>query len=318
MPIVKTEYNPMAFLKYSAVNTTYASKLRRVEQIKYSRERFELKDGDFIDVDWNFTGSRKLLVVMHGLGGHSGRTYVRGMISLFRSFGYDSAAFNMRGCSGETNRLISTYHSGRTQDLREVVAQIKKKKAYDTMVLAGFSLGGNLILKYLGEEGSKSQFSAAISVSAPIELVSCSAKISSNEFYMNYFLKKLKPYLLQKRALFPEISLEGFENIKNFQQYDDRYTAPFNGFKNSMDYWKKASALPYVHDIKTPTLLVNAHDDPVLSDECFPEKIALRHKFFHLASTDFGGHVGFVRFFSGNRYYHEKLAEEFILKYGLD
>ena len=312
MPIIESTYKPSFIFKNRHLSTAIASKLRKVPQLNFKRERIELRNKDFIDIDWNLTGSKKVLIVVHGLGGYSTRTYMRAIIKKFEAMGFDSAAMNMRGCSGETNRLIETYHAGRSEDLREVINAIRKKKKYNTFVLAGFSLGGNLILKYLGEEGSRAKIDAAIAISSPIDLVASSIKMSGQPFYMKYFFKKLRPYLEKKQKLFPQISLENFEKLKTFDDYDNRYTAPLNGFKNAKDYWVKASALPFIKSIKVPTLMINALDDPILTEKSYPVKFAKSSKNFYLCTPQYGGHVGFIQKNDKHEFYQEEMSEKFL------
>jgi len=224
--------------------------------------------------------------------------------------GWDCCAMNRRGSSGEPKRLPCTYHSGRTDDLHAVATAIAARGTYRTMLLVGFSLGGNITVKYLSEQGRNHPFSAGIAVSAPVHLPGSAVRIQQSRYYMEYMLSKLRPYITAKAAQFPGlINIEGLDRIRTFTEYDNRFTAPLNGFSSAAEYWERASALRYIDGLSVPCLLVNAEDDPILSPECIPMTVAAEHPYLHLDAERHGGHVGFV---SSGAYYHETAALRFL------
>ncbi|MEZ4754827.1 MAG: alpha/beta fold hydrolase [Bdellovibrionota bacterium] len=282
---------------------------------EYQRFRFELSDGDFIDIDWLKAGRSKLVIICHGLEGSANRNYMLGMARQFFSAGYDIACLNFRGCSGEANRKFYSYHSGFTNDLAEFIEDTTKHKAYAELNLVGFSVGGNVILKYLGEQASHAinKIQAAICFSVPCDLADSAQQLAktSNWIYMHRFLIKLKNKLLIKHKLFPsEIDLSNFDSIKSFAEFDSRYVAPFHGFASAEDYWSQSSSIGYVSEIKIPTLLVSALNDPFFSKRSLPFQQAKDSQYFSLETPRHGGHVGFIKL--GSTYWSETRAQEFI------
>lgn len=281
------------------LQTMIPSLFRKIEGINYERERLELEDGDFLDIDWVKNGHSKVVIVSHGLEGHSDRHYVKGMVKSFTSNGWDAAAWNCRTCSGEMNRLPRMYHHGATEDLAAVVNRVLEEEEYEHIALVGFSMGGSMTLKYLGEQGKEvaSRVKAGVGFSVPFNLISSLPTIHapSNWFYKKRFLRKLARKVRAKAEMFPElIDTKGLEEITTFDVFDNRYTAPLHGFKDADDFYQKVSAHQYVDDISVPTLLVNAANDPMLPDACYPVDYAEKHPFLHLEIPKKGGHVGFM------------------------
>ncbi|MCU0368251.1 MAG: alpha/beta fold hydrolase [Cyclobacteriaceae bacterium] len=297
MPLIQSRYTrPPFYLFNGHLETVVPSMFRKVEG-SYERERLELADGDFLDLDWMRSGSKKLVVISHGLEGNSERHYSKGMAQYFYQRGWDALAWNCRGCSGEMNRLPRFYHHGATEDIAAVIEHALSK-GYDHIVLVGFSMGGSMSLKYLGER--KNSVSQVIK-SAVVFSVPCHLGASANEldkpnkkFYLNRFLKKLEKKIRAKAIKFPDIiSAEGFEQIKTFRAFDNRYTAPLHGFKNADDFYARASSGPHIPHIQIPTLIVNALNDPFLPEACFPFEVAKDHNYVYLETPQYGGHVGF-------------------------
>jgi uncharacterized protein len=297
MPLIKTShYRPPIHLINGHLETIVPSIFRKISAT-YKRERIELMDGDFLDLDWLTNDREKLVIVSHGLEGNSDRHYAKGMASYFFKNGWDAVAWNCRGCSGEINRLQRFYHHGATEDLAAVVDHALKKK-YTHIVMVGFSMGGSMTLKYLGEqkENVARTIKAAVVFSVPCDLGSSARELekSTNKFYLNRFLKKLGVKMQIKSQLFPDqISVNDFEKIKSFREFDERYTAPLHGFVDADDFYAKASCGPYLSAIQIPTLIVNALNDPFLPDACYPYELASSHDFIHLETPVQGGHVGF-------------------------
>jgi predicted alpha/beta-fold hydrolase len=257
-----------------------------------------------------------VVILSHGLEGNSKRSYMLGMIKALNKNGWDGAAYNFRGCSGEPNRQLRSYHSGATDDLDTVVSHLLRSKHYKSYALVGFSIGGNLTLKYIGEKSNDLspliQYAAAISV--PCDLESSAEKLSerSNMLYMKRFLRMFHAKIRSKAKLMPhKISAKNFLTIRTFKELDDRYTAPIHGFASAKDYWSKCSCKQFLAGINIPTLLINARDDPFLAPECYPLKEALNSCHLFLEMPPYGGHVGFMEFISSNEYWHEKRVVSF-------
>ncbi|MCP9757625.1 alpha/beta hydrolase [Lacihabitans sp. CCS-44] len=282
------------------LQTIYPSLFRKIP-VPYVRERISLPDGDFLDLDWVKTGSEKLMIATHGLEGDSTRHYVTGMVEKFCKNGFDGLGWNSRSCSGEINKLPRFYHHGDAGDLKLVV-EYAISLGYKEIFLAGFSMGGSLTLRLLGEYAHSvpSQILGAVVASVPLDLPTSVAELDKpgKRFYMNRFLKKLGKKLEQKSRMFPDNRLLNIDNywkdVKNFEIFDNRYTAPLHGYKNAQDFYKKASAKPLLKDICIPTLIVQSVNDPFLSPECLDIKGAENNKNIHLKLTQNGGHVGFM------------------------
>jgi len=291
--------------------------LRKVTGVNYVRERIVTPDDDFIDVDLSLIGAERLAIVLHGLEGNSERSYVMGMVKALNKRGWDAAAVNFRGCSGESNRQVRFYHSGDTDDLQTVVSYLQATRPHTELALVGFSLGGNVVLKYLGEREDtiRSMISGAVTFSAPCDLTSGSIKLGqpANRLYMKRFLKMLREKIRMKMVLMPDrIDDKGYESIKTFKEFDDRYTAPMFGFADAHDYWKKASSKPFLPAIRVPTLLISAADDPFLAPLCYPLEEARTNPDLLLEVPRHGGHVGFVSFNHRGEYWSETRTVEFL------
>lgn len=310
------EYTAPRFLFNAHLETIYPSLIRRVKIQPYRRERIATPDDDFLDLDWIEGGSRKLMIISHGLEGSSTRPYVKGIARAGFMNGFDVLAWNFRGCGGEMNRQLRFYHSGATDDLEIVIRHVIDLGKYDEIALCGFSLGGNLTLKYLGEREVRPLIKGCVVFSVPVHLISSCAKISqpSNWIYANRFLKSLKKKVLMKHALFPELDISVLPQIKTIQTFDDRYTAPLHGFENAADYYEKNSSLYFLKNITVPTLIINAQNDPFLSERCFPEEELRNHPAVRLEVPLRGGHVGFAQFIKGGLYWSEERAIQFLLR----
>lgn len=256
-----------------------------------------------------------LVLISHGLEGNTSRGYVRGMVKAINDAGWDALAWNYRGCSGEPNRLLRSYHSGASDDLEVVLDHVASLRRYESLLLIGFSLGGNITLKYLGEHGDSTHplVRAAVAFSVPCDLASSAHRLAerANSIYMRRFMTTLREKIRAKAHLLPpHITLEGIEGMRTFLEFDDRYTAPIHGYADGPDYWKRASSRPLLDGIRRPTLLVSALDDPFLTHQCFPIVEAERSEWLTLEMPRHGGHVGFMS--GGGGYWSEARAIEFL------
>ena len=317
--INNSTYNPKYFFKNKHFNTVYRTFFHNFN-INFHRKRLETKDGDFLDLDFSTVNSSSITIIIHGLEGSSNSSYVKSLTKLLNDQLIDVVALNLKGCSGEPNRLLSSYHSGKTDDLEEVISYLSENYNYENIHLVGFSLGGNIILKYLGEEiySSHKKIRSAVTVSTPCDLKRSSVELSKfwNNLYMKRFLVSLKNKLKIKSVQFPDsfLDMEKISNARDFFDMDNLYTAPAHGFKNAFDYWKKSSSKQFIPHIKTPTLLITSKDDPFLSKSCIPIQEAKNNPNFILEITSYGGHVGFNSSFSKtNNYWLENKILEFLI-----
>lgn len=301
MPILRSSYQPTArLLRNGHLQTIAPSLLRRVPGVTFTRERLPLDDGDFLDLDWiRSPHATHLAILSHGLEGSTEQAYIRGMARALARRGWDVLAWNHRGCSGEPNAGLRMYHSGVSDDLHAVLRRGLQERAYTRVGLVGFSLGANVTLKFLGEQGASldpQRFRAAV-FSAPCDLEGCCRALArrSNALYMEHFLLSLRRKVATKKHQFPHaIDDRGLWRVRTFFEFDDRFTAPLHGFDGALDYYTRASSGPLLPEIRVPTLLVNAADDPFLSPSCYPRRAARNHPWLHLEIPRHGGHVGFL------------------------
>lgn len=316
MPIVKSAYKPPILFRSGHVSTIYSSKLRVPPPVYQTRERIHLKDGDFLDLDWSFSQNKnhQLVILIHGLEGNAQRPYMKGVASHLNQNGWDAVAVNLRGCSGEPNRLFRSYNAGSTEDLEAVLQYIFKNYDYSSIVLNGFSLGGNLILKYLGERKNLPvEIKKVVVISTPLMLEKSLEELNkfSNSIYARFFLKSLRKKIKEKAEMFPdEISENEQKKIKTLLDFDMVYTSKAHGFKDAYEYYHKNSSLQFLPEIKIPVLIINAKNDSFLSPACLPYELAENNKYIHLETPKYGGHVGF--FDKNNVYYNEKRTLDFI------
>lgn len=305
-------YQAPTLLFHPHLETIYPSLFRSVALTPYVRERIQTPDHDFLDIDWLTSSSKKLVIISHGLEGNSDRAYVKGMARHFHNNGFDILAWNYRGCSGEMNRQRRFYHSGATDDL-DFVVQHGLSKQYNEIVLVGFSLGGNLTLKYLGEQKRDDRVMKSIVFSVPMDLYTSCQKISAptNWMYSERFLKSLKKKILDKAALRDDLDTKALSSIKTLQDFDDQYTSLLHGYKNAIDYYTQCSSIRFVENIRVPSLIVNALNDPFLSPECYPVALLKQHPYVKIEIPERGGHVGFTQFGKKGLFWSEERALHF-------
>jgi uncharacterized protein len=303
-------YVPPFFLFNEHLETIFPSLLRRVTIQPYVRERIVTPDSDFLDLDWLTKGSKKLIIISHGLEGNSTRAYVKGMARAFYTDDYDVLAWNYRGCSEEMNRQLRFYHSGATEDLAHVIDHAISLNRYHWIGLIGFSLGGNLTLKYLGERAVNPLIKKAVVFSAPVHLDSSCEKISrpSNRIYAQRFLRSLKNKITVKSRLIKGLDTSHLNSIRTIKDFDEAYTAPLHGFKNAAEYYEKNSSIFFISNIAIPTLIVNTQNDPFLSELCFPVDEIKNHPFTRMEIPLRGGHVGFTLINKKGLYWSEQRA----------
>ena len=317
MPHTSPSYKAPFWYFNHHLETMLPSLTRKVSGVDFTRERIDTPDDDFLDLDWIESQNDKLVIISHGLEGNSTRPYMLGMSRIFSENQFDVIAWNYRGCSGEVNRQVRAYHSGATDDL-QVVIDHAFSKGYKEINLIGFSLGGNITLKYIGEQGGNidTRIKKAVAYSVPVHLYGSSIEISKlhNLPYSLRFLRNLKKKVKEKAKLMPDkFDSNGIDKIKTIMEFDDHFTAPVHGYKDALEYYASCSSIQFLDKITIPTLLVNAHNDSFLSKECYPDEIAKNHPYFFLETPLRGGHCGFPGADHQDYLWSENRAVEFIL-----
>ncbi|MBF7729958.1 hydrolase [Pseudomonas sp. N040] len=300
-------FKPAWWLRNAHLQTLWSAFFRRAPQLPRTRERLWLEDGDFLDLDWfgPHEATTPLVLVLHGLTGSSGSHYVLGLQQALAAQGWASVALNWRGCSGEPNLLPRGYHSGVSEDLATVIRHLQAARPLAPLFAVGYSLGGNVLLKYLGETGGQSGLQAAVAVSVPFRLDQCADRIGIgfSRIYQAHFMRELLAYVRRKQREFRAAGktaqlaaleqLGELDDMRTFWDFDGRVTAPLHGYADADDYYRRASSRFFLGAIRTPTLLIQAADDPFVFRHSLPEPHELA------AGTQLelharGGHVGFI------------------------
>jgi len=318
MPIVeKSSYKTPFLLGNAHIQTIVPSYIRPKEDITYEREPMDTPDGDVIHLDWSRTGSDKLLVINHGLCGHTKRHYVLSLVKAFNEIGWDCLAWNYRGTSAEPNKLLKFTTNDSTDDLSWVVNYAIEHGGYSSVALSGYSMGGNLVALYLAREADSlpEEVVGGAVFCATLDLKACSLALDSTftRFYEEHFLHKLFDMMIEKNAQFPDqVDLDLLPGIKSFKDFDNAFTAPLCGFKDAEDYWLIASASNYLEKLDRPLLIVNPKNDPFLAGDCFPLEFAQNSEYLYLEMPDSGGHCGFITPNIGKEWWPAYRAKEFI------
>ena len=295
--IVDSDFRPYPLLANRHLQTIWPRLFHRQSRQKFDRQRIELADGDFLDLDWfpDNSESRNIVILVHGLGGSSSSHYIKRIgVGLIQS-GFRVVVFNLRGAT-EPNRTPRTYHSGETGDLEMVINLIRAQYQSESLYLAGFSLGGNVILKWLGENPRQDLVAKAVAVSPPFDLSAVSRRLDQgfSRMYRNIILRGLRKHVKSRQAMLQsEVDLEAAYNAKTFTEYDDAVTAPLNGFRDAQDYYSKSSCRQFLDTISRPVLIIHSKDDPFSSPDIIPSKSELGPGVI-LELSDRGGHLGFV------------------------
>lgn len=318
MPILQSSYLPSRIWRNPHVSTIYPSAFRKVNGVNYTRERLELSDGDFLDLDWSESSKNnpKLAIFTHGFLGNSTRPYVLGGVKAFNSVNYDALAWNHRGLGGENNRFEKITTHGSSEDLAEVINYVLSKKQYTEIILVGYSKGGNISMKYAGEkaENIPSEIKKIIAISSPTDLQGSVDVMGKNGFYTERFKTKLIKFLLNRSELIDNQILKDFSKFKYLDDFTDNYIAPLHGFKNGRDYYEQCAAISVVNKIKIPTFILNAKNDPVLSESCAMLDVAKYSDYIFTEVPNHGGHCGFYQPNSDGIYWGDKRIIEFVGK----
>jgi uncharacterized protein len=287
----------MNILENPHIQTILPALFRSKPKLSLLRKIIITNDDDFLDLDYYEpnSNSNKIAILIHGLEGSSQDHYILSTALRLSKLGINSLCLNLRSCSGRPNNLINSYHSGKIEDLELTLSSIDNR--YKEIYLIGFSVGGNIVLKYLGERASAidSRIKKAFAISPPLDLQSSAEALSKPvaKIYMSKLLYNLRKKIKEKMKIYPmQIGDAGFSTIKNFYDFDSRYTAPLNGFLSAPDYWSKASSKNHLEQICVDTTILSSLDDPFLGHECFPE---LKNSFVKTIYTQIGGHLGFFK-----------------------
>lgn len=298
------KFTPAFGLENRHFQTLYSSLFRRVPSLSIEVENFTQKDGDFVECYWHNkpqnSSNTPIVTLFHGLAGSYDSPYIRGAMEELGKNGFAAVLMHFRGCSGKENRLPRSYHSGDSGDAHFWFEELSKRFPNSKLFGVGYSLGGNMLLKLLGEYSSNSPLDAAISVSAPLQLDLCADAMNKGftKFYQAHLLKSLNLSLekkFKKHEMHKYIKLkeEEIKSLKTFWEFDEAYTAPIHGFSSAQDYYTRCSSKEFLKNIKTPTLIIHSADDPFMSKEILPKKEELSSSIeFELSAH--GGHVGFI------------------------
>ncbi len=301
-------------LFHGHLQTIYPTLFRKVTEPLHTSIRITTEDDDFLDLFWSTQAAEKLVIISHGLEGDAHRSYMTGMANACLANGFDVIRWNFRGCGPEINKQLRFYHSGASDDL-DTVIKYALTKGYQEINLIGFSLGGNMMLKYVGEDRVRPDvLNKIVTISVPMDLLTSCQKISkpSNWIYANRFIKSLKNKVTQKAKLRTDLDISGIELVHTLIDFDDQFTAPLHGYSDARDYYSQCSSRRFVENIKNPTLIINAANDPFLSMECYPDKLLKNHPHVRLEMPAQGGHVGFAQFTKKGLYWSEERAMDFL------
>ena len=316
MPILQSSYLPSRIWQNPHVSTIYPSAFRKVNGVNYTRERLELSDGDFLDLDWSKSSANnhKLAIFTHGFLGNSTRPYLLGGVKAFNLANYDALAWNHRGLGGENNRFEKITTHGSSNDLEEVINYVLSKKQYTEIILVGYSKGGNISMKYAGQkaENIPTEIKKIIAISSPTDLQGSVDVMGKNGFYTERFKTKLIKFLLNRSELIDNQTLKYFSKFKYLDDFTDNYIAPLHGFKDGRDYYEQCAAMQFVDKIRVPTLILNAKNDPVLSESCAMLDVAKHSDYIFSEVPNHGGHCGFFQPNSDGIYWGDKRIVEFV------
>lgn len=289
-------FRPAWWCRGAHLQTLWPNRIRRRPDVALVRERFELPDGDFLDVDWTPGAGGPIVLILHGLQGSSRSIYARGLLRAMAARGWRGALMHFRGCSGEPNRLPRSYHSGDTGDLAHVVARLREREPTTSIAAIGVSLGGNVLLKWLGEIRERAPLAAAVAVSVPFLLRHAADRLQTglSRIYQWSMLRCLRQAVKEKyRQVALPLNIERLSALRCFRDFDEHVTAPLHGFRGAEHYYEAASCRRYLASIAVPTLLIQARDDPFMHPAVIPEPHELA-SCVTLELYDSGGHVGFV------------------------
>ncbi len=296
--IINSDFRPAWWLRSRHLQTIWPSLMRKRPAFSPEWERIELDDGDFIDLAWQRRPEADAPIVMliHGLEGSLKSHYAANLLLKLHQNGYSAVMLHLRGCGREPNRLPQSYHSGASDDLKQILTHLAQQQQTPAAII-GVSLGGNLLLKYLGETGNTSPLKTAVAVSVPFNLEVCADQLQQGLaiVYGRYLLQRLKQsYRAKFSRIVSPLALDlNLTAIQTLREFDDAITAPLHGFKDAADYYQRCSCAQFLSTIQTPTLIIHAQDDPFMRPQVVPAASTMSPA-ITLELTQRGGHVGFV------------------------
>lgn len=301
--IIKSSFKPAGWAKNRHIQTIWPRFIQPRKNLKYTTERLNTPDGDFVDLAWSPKPElvKGTVVIFHGLEGSIRSHYANDLMAYLYRQGWQVVLMHFRGCSGEPNITTRTYHSGDTADALYVLDYLRSKFSQQLMIGIGFSLGGNMLLKLLGEHPAQKFLNAACVISAPLKLAECSRSINQgfSRVYQRYLLASMRRTLLKKMETIDysndlPLTEAHVKAISTFREFDDLITAPLHDYEDAVDYYEKCSGFYYLRAVRTPTLILHAKDDPFMNEHVIPEQSDLS-KAVTLELSERGGHVGFMQ-----------------------
>ena len=315
--IIKSEFKPAWWCKNHHLQTLFPALFRRHPELTLNNEQLELEDGDFLDLVWTEEKDKNspIIILLHGLEGSINSPYAKGILKTISNNNWQGVLMHFRGCSGRHNRLNRSYHSGETGDIHTLITELKKRYPERPLAAIGISLGGNVLLKYLGEQNKQCLLSAAMAISVPFDLADGAIKLNQgfSKLYQRHLINSLQRRLRHKfKHKQAPVDIDRLNEWTDFYSFDHNVTAPIHGFDSADDYYTKSSSKQFLIQITTPTLILHSKDDPFMSQKSIPTEKELSDS-VSLELTEHGGHVGFI--YGDNpfdaRYWIEKRLREF-------
>lgn len=295
MPVIQSTYRSAWWLRGPHGQTIWSSLLRLRPRLNIQWQRLDLADGDFIDLAWSGPETGRTVLILHGLEGSVQSSYARGLMHALNRRGYRTCVMHFRGCSSQPNRLPKWYHSGQSEDPQYILEYLREEMSIELYAAVGFSLGGNVLIKWLGEQGTAMPLKRAAVMSVPFQLEDAARRMDTgfSRLYQWYLVRSMRKKYKAKFAHIPSPLDVNIDNLKTFWAFDDKVTAPLHGFKDAEDYYTKASSRQFISNIRVPTLIVHSRDDPFMYAHTAPMSGELPDNVW-LELTERGGHVGFI------------------------
>jgi len=289
-------FKPSFWLKNKHSQTLWPQIIRRKPHLETRRERLELPDSDFLDLDWTTGSNGPIVIVLHGLGGSLNSNYAGGLLRAIHHKGWRGVLMNFRGCSGEPNRLARSYHAGEYHDVDHLIQRLRRREPNTPLAAVGISIGGSVLIHWLAKSDITAELTSAVAVSVPFMLKDAASSLNTgaSKIYQRYLLNCQKHTIKKKfRHLSAPIPLDNINRIKNFFEFDQQITAPLHGFNSAEHYYATCSARQYLKYIRRPTLIIHAQDDPFMSSQSIPHANELS-SFTRMELSQCGGHAGFI------------------------
>lgn len=287
---------PSSIFRQAHLTTIYSGAVKRTDVPAYERKTVEFPDGDFVRVDQVIQNPKRAVLLFHGLEGHSRSSYNNTCANYFLDNDFSVFAWNNRSCGGQMNKLPQLYHHGSVEDVNYILEYVLEQ-GFEEIYLMGFSLGGSQILNFLGQKPVHTKIKAAVAISAPISLKSSVDKIEKgfSRVYLNRFMKRIRNKVIEKAELFPDlVDMEKAKALKTFDDLAKNFLVPVHGYDSPDDFYYQASPLYYLDYIRTPVLILNAWDDPIIGEKDFPVDYAKQSDFIYLETPKYGGHCSFL------------------------